>query len=614
MFLQILWMLFALLLFMFCAQYARFLPCWGVFLMLALAGWPFWQYRSEYLLFRRQLVLNGAMQPGSRIRKVFWKGSLMRALQVAVALLLAAVLLAFLARLDVYHWLILVIDVPVIILVHVLASRQLRASVRSEYRGIVARRWPVLVVNGLLLTLAFMLIDFFLVGVVDTRSFSWQELAGSSFLGNLHASDCLLWGVLSGAVASLEMLSWHGSQLLIPGLPDLNMQYIAWAAFLIRAATVAWLYTTLLLGVTSLLERRAAGRPAGTPGNTSSLVFLATILFLAAIFYSASLGLVRMMEAMQHPVGTDAPLIADDCLPDPVARAQLLAQLDDEIAATRGEAIEQVSRQAGEGVDALFADVGQGVDRYLDWYYTVIGEYQRLAAVFTADVAEAMREQLYSHLFADSHFDQRLGELDDKLADTATDRFVALAPQLGDSIARADCMPEDLASLPPGALGHDSLRASVAAGSGVGVGLASSKFLAGKTTSAVVGKVAAKKSFQTGVAVVSKTLAKKGGSTLLSTGVGTAICAPTGPVAILCGVTAGLVTWFSVDKALVELDEAMNREEMRADIMAVLDEQRQVLTGQLTDRHVVRIDRMAEHVDKTIDRIFIPASDGMNTR
>ena len=104
------------------------------------------------------------------------------------------------------------------------------------------------------------------------------------------------------------------------------------------------------------------------------------------------------------------------------------------------------------------------------------------------------------------------------------------------------------------------------------------------------------------------------GSTLLSTGVGTAICAPTGPVAILCGVTAGLVTWFSVDKALVELDEAMNREEMRADIMAVLDEQRQILTGQLIDRHVVRIDRMAEHVDRTVERLFIPASDGLDPR
>jgi hypothetical protein len=607
-------MLFVLLLLMFGAQYARYMPCWGVFLMLALASWPIWHYRVEYFLFRRQLVLEGAMQPGSRIRKVFWRGSLMRALQVFAALLLAALLLAFLTRLGVYHWLILVIDVPVIILIHALASRQLGSSVRAEYGGIVARRWPVLVVNGLLLTLAFMVTDFFLAGVVDTRSFSWQDLAGTSFLGSLHASDCFLWGILSGAVATLEMLAWHGSQLVIPGLQDLNMQYIAWAAFLLRAATVAWLYTALLLGVTSLLERRAAGRPAGSAGNTSSTVFLMTILFLAAISYSASLGLIRAIEAMSDLVESDETVISDDCHPDPEARTQLIAQLDADVAATRAEAIGQVSDRANESVDALFADVGQGVDRYLDWYYTVLGEYQRLAAVFTADVAETMREQLYSHLFADSDFDQRLGELDRELADMTTARFVALTPSLSDIIARADCMPDDPASLPLATLDHDTLRASVAAGSGVGAGLVTSKLLAGKTTSAVVGKVAAKKSFQTGAAVASKALAKKGSSTLLSTGVGTAICAPTGPVAILCGVTAGLVTWFSVDKALVELDETMNRDEMRADIMAVLDEQRQILTGQLIDIHVFRIDRMAEHVDQTIDRIFVPAVDGVGEK
>ena len=117
-------MLFVLLLLMFGAQYARQMPCWGVFLMLALASWPIWQYRVEYLLFRRQLVLDGAMQPDSRIRTVFRKGSLTRVLQVVAALLLAAVLLAFLTRLDVYHWLILVIDVPVIILVRISVARR----------------------------------------------------------------------------------------------------------------------------------------------------------------------------------------------------------------------------------------------------------------------------------------------------------------------------------------------------------------------------------------------------------------------------------------------------------------------------------------------------------
>ena len=151
----------------------------------------------------------------------------------------------------------------------------------------------------------------------------------------------------------------------------------------------------------------------------------------------------------------------------------------------------------------------------------------------------------------------------------------------------------------------------MAAASGVGAGIVTSKVLASKTTAAVVGKVAAKKSFQTGAALATKTLAKKGSSTLLSAGAGAAICAPTGPVAILCGVTAGLVTWFTVDKVLVELDEVLNREEMRADIIKVLDEQKALLGEQLKQKHYARIDLMASHVNAAVQRTFIPAKDGM---
>lgn len=137
------------------------------------------------------------------------------------------------------------------------------------------------------------------------------------------------------------------------------------------------------------------------------------------------------------------------------------------------------------------------------------------------------------------------------------------------------------------------------------------KVLASKTTAAVVGKVAAKKTFQTGAALATKTLAKKGSSTLLSAGVGTALCAPTGPAAILCGVTAGLITWFTVDKALIELDEVLNREEMRAEILAVLDEQKALLGEQLTQKQVARIDRMSRHVNAAVHKTFIPASEGL---
>jgi len=104
------------------------------------------------------------------------------------------------------------------------------------------------------------------------------------------------------------------------------------------------------------------------------------------------------------------------------------------------------------------------------------------------------------------------------------------------------------------------------------------------------------------VAIASKTLAKKGTSIALSAGAGTAICAPTGIVAVLCGVTAGIVTWFTVDKGLVEIDEALHRDEMRAGLLDALEEQKEILGAQLKDKHRYYIDRLAISVHR-----FIPA-------
>jgi hypothetical protein len=50
---------------------------------------------------------------------------------------------------------------------------------------------------------------------------------------------------------------------------------------------------------------------------------------------------------------------------------------------------------------------------------------------------------------------------------------------------------------------------------------------------------------------------------------------------------------------------------MRADILAVLDEQKALLGEQLTEKHYARIDLMARHVNAAVDRTFVPASEGL---
>jgi hypothetical protein len=606
-----LWLLLAVMVLFFASHVVRPAPCWGLFLLLSLVSWPIWRYRTEYLLFRRRLVLEGVMQASSRVRRVLWGGTVTRAAQVVVSLCLAWLLLILVSQLSMQHWLVLAADGVFLALIHAPVVRSLTGTVNRQHLGAVVRRWPLFLLNGVVLTVAFMLLDFAVVGAPDTRQLSWNSLAVQTYASHYNAAGCVLWGISAGAAASVEALAWHASQFVIPNLPDTGARIIAWSFFLLRGATVAWLATGLLLGVSTVMEMRMWRRRGEPSASTVSVAFFATIIVLALPFFYAALKL-NELDPSTFDSGGDYVIDPDDpCAQDNTQREQLRSKLDAEVALARRQALQAADETVDQRLNVLFAAIETGVDHYLDWYFTVLGEYQRLAAVFTADVTQTMREQLEQHLFADVDMDAQLAALDSELQRLATARFARLAPQLRRELASVPCEIGTLALRPLSELDHDTLRASLAASSGIGAGIVASKMLASKTTAAVVGKVAAKKSFQTGAALATKTLAKKGSSTLLSAGVGTALCAPTGPVAVLCGVAAGLVTWFSVDKALVELDEVLNREDMRAEILAVLDEQKALLAGQLKLKQSARIDRMSRHVNAVVHKTFVPASDGM---
>jgi hypothetical protein len=587
-------------------------PCWGFFILIGLLAWPVWQYRTEYVLLRRRLLLSAVARPQSRIRTWLWRGGVSKVVQVVVSMSLAWVLLALVSQLSLQHWIVFAADAIFLALIVAPISRRLSGELTARHLNTVARHWPLFLSNGVVLTAAIMALDFFLVGAADSRHMEWHQVAVQAFTKINDQAGCVLWGVSAGGLAAVEALSWHISELIIPNLPDLTAKVIAWSFFLLRAASVAYLFTALLLGVSVLLENREARRRGRTTESTVARAFLLTIVVLAMPFFYAAIKLNAVdPEAFEKGVAGVAGLI-NPCKPDDAARERLIAKLDKQVDGERRTARHDVNASVDEGLKRLFSDVEKGVDSYLDWYFTVLGEYQRLMAVFTEDLAAAMRDQLEEHLFAQSDFDTQLVRLDREVERESAQRFAAMAPHLNAELDKAPCDIGGFVPAPLTQLDRDALRASAAATSGVGTGILASKALAKKTATAVAGKLAAKKSFQAGAALTSKTLAKKGSSSLLSAGVGTALCAPSGPVAILCGVTAGLVTWLTVDKALVELDEAMNREDMRADLLEVLAGQRAELGEQLKQKHYTAVDAMAARVNDAVQSTFVPYNDGMD--
>ena len=76
---------------------------------------------------------------------------------------------------------------------------------------------------------------------------------------------------------------------------------------------------------------------------------------------------------------------------------------------------------------------------------------------------------------------------------------------------------------------------------------------------------------------------------MLATGASaTAACAPIGLAAPLCGIIAATATWVAVDKAIVEIDELINRDEfeeqLKLELESMMDEiEAEVLLG--LDQH-----------------------------
>ncbi len=91
----------------------------------------------------------------------------------------------------------------------------------------------------------------------------------------------------------------------------------------------------------------------------------------------------------------------------------------------------------------------------------------------------------------------------------------------------------------------------------------------------------------------------------------TAVCSPGGPLAVLCGLTAGVVTWLAVDQALIKIDEYRFREAMRAELLESARAQKDELANDLRLLHHAAIDQMLAGVRSSVNQVFLPARDGL---
>lgn len=609
-----LWLLLTLLGVWILTELVRMAPCWAVALAVLLVAYPIWLAQREAFVFKRRVLLTGATHTDSRLRRWLWQGRIGSILLIIPSLLLAVLVLVVMLRLSAWHWLVLVVDVAFLTWMYHWLQQHVQREVRPEMVGVFVRRWPLWLANMAFLGLVFLILNFFVLGAPDLRFTPWLEVLTQSFHTYQESVACPALGLGVGLLGSLEQTSWALAQQFIPQLPGIEWRLLAWMVFLLQLGVLALLITTLQLGVLAMVEYRALRIETLTGESTLSRTFILTILLLAVPFMFAAhqlrdLDLQALADASQ-----ERWVWLDPCQAQQEELDAFKAEVAAELSAEQEELLAQTETRIDQELEAVFARMEAGVDAYLDWYFTVTGEYQRLAALVVGDFAAMMAARLERHLFTETDFEQRLSALDAELRATTqqylTELRATTQARLGQVMATDACHASSVDLTTFANLERDAWRAGGAAAGGSATGVATVA-LAKKVMAGTMAKVAIQETAQIAVTTAAKMAAKKGTGVLAAGIGGAALCAATGPGAVLCGLGAATAAWLTIDHIAIGIDERLSRETMRADILAALQLEKEELREVLQASHRLLILQGVQALEDDLGRPFIPARDGL---
>ena len=241
-------------------------------------------------------------------------------------------------------------------------------------------------------------------------------------------------------------------------------------------------------------------------------------------------------------------------------------------------------------IDQAYLGMEPNVDKYLDWYYSLAGEYGRISRMLINDLDAYMVEKLKEHLQQGDVF----SEIETYVA-SSQEQINQIELTLNKSIQEildnnrifpTDSLKDEVTeSIDINTLlifnEHQDLinldnRLITSGSLGMGSGVMSTiiiKNIIKKTTSKGVMKGAA--------IALSKVLLSKTASTAGGTTIGTAIGGAIGSVipgagtaagAVIGGIVGGMLTGFTVDKLVLEIEEEMSREKFKYDIILTIQE------------------------------------------
>lgn len=561
----------------------------GLIVVVVLLGWLAYQFLAPLRLVRRRALLDHLTTADSALRRWLWNSALSKIFWSVQALVTGLLVLLFTARMTGPEWWVMFAGALLYPWLLPWAARFVERQVKPEYSltlQVRAAYWMIL----LPVIVAVMAVQWIWGDVADTRSLPLLGVVSQAFRTSMDTAAVPFTGWLLGLSAALDQGVWHLMQLA-SSAPEASagLKAAAWLVFLlINALKVAMLWA-VLSGVAHLLLVTAAGKSGGALLGDSSFArsFNISMLglfagYLALTQINVGSLLVPVRERVVSPLAQ-----LDPCRSRATTEQQQILVASQQALTRQQQAlVSRMEESIDQRLDTVFTLAEAGVDSFLDWNFSLRGQYTQLLFMGTSAIGEQSFAEYISgrmdDFVAESAAPALAGmytQLQEEFEQDAQTLYLTQAAQLENMISEASCLE---LPAPQIALAEFANKSAVGAGSGAGVLAARAGMRVG---SRAVGRSA-------GSRVLAGTFARFS-SRLGASSVAGATGTFCGPFVVVCAPVLAAGAWLATDLAINEVDEAWNRERMRQEMLDVLAEEKLQWKQNLTDQYGIMLAQVA---------------------
>ena len=455
-------------------------------------------------------------------------------------------------------------DVVFIWMIYNKVKSRLSLSVQDAFLETIARRWTVWI-NTVLLIIVFVIYQFFTTPTTEVQLISCKIL---DFLSSsLRYKELIEWKIASSSISS----------------------FVGWIFYLLITQSIfAWAYSKLLLSVDiskSIIktDKNLQNR------NYFILGFIGTILLLLI-----STLIINHLYEKKH-IQNMKKLVID-------TYTEVDTTIDRQLKSSEKQMLYEIDKIIDNQIETAFSPVYSGVTNLSSYYYSIKGEYTRIALKghdLYCGYKNGTLVPYYNQILPDGYKLKKCNDkmLDDEIAGRIN-RYLFVQNSFTMHINRASAnidnsimqsmklQQEELKSSISSLENSENISTNEQIKSQLNsvnskfdeIFQASSRDIAKKSLS---GTGAILLTGSLSKTIMSKMLLKlgvksagKAATFVAGSATGLTVCAPTGPWALLCGVVTGTASWIGVDAAMTEIDQAFNEKDFQLSITKMIDSEK----------------------------------------